>query len=95
MNYYNQTDKNEVQEMEKDLIENGFDVAVSTGTCQIIHETSKYNKYMKWHAITTFENGGSSSNYYKSKPEALRDLTKRRPPLPIGNRMSLMHIIII
>lgn len=37
----------------------------------IIRENNKYNKYMKWHLIMTMDNGGKSSNWYKTKKEAI------------------------
>ena len=92
MQYYNQTDKSEVDAIRQDLIESGFQVSVSTRKCSVIRETSKYNKYMKWRAVTQYENGGSCSEYFKSKPEAIRHLTKPRRPMPAGNRMLVSYV---
>ena len=92
MQYYNQTDKKEVEAMRQGLIESGFDVSVSQAECSVIRETSKYNKYMKWHAVTRYENGGLCSDYFKSKPEAIKYLTKPRRPLPAGNRMLISYV---
>ena len=93
--YYNQIDKREVEEIKKDLVNNGFDVSISLATCQIKRETSKYDKYMKWHMLTISANNAMASEYFKSQPEALRYLNKPRRPMPIGTRMSLTYITLI
>jgi len=92
--YYQQTDEKDVLAMEKDLIANGFEVFISKAVCDLKRETSRYNKYMKWHLTQTSENGGVSSRYFKSKPEALRHIHRPRQPMPIGNHMSLRHLLL-
>jgi len=49
---------------------------------------------MKWHLTQTSENGGVSSRYFKSKPEALRHIHRPRQPMPIGDHMSLRHLLL-
>ena len=96
MTYYNQTNHDEVKAMEKELAEDGFNVSVSQATCEVLRETSKYNKYIKWRVITKGTEGGmTASEYFKSKPEALRYLNKPRRPMPIGNEMSLSYYQIL
>ena len=92
--YYQQTDEKDVLDMEKYLIENGFKVEIQKAVCSLKRETSKYNKYMKWHLIQTSENGSISSQYFKTKPETLRHLHKPHRPMPIGNHMSLRHLLL-
>ena len=93
MQYYNQTDYNEVRAMERELLGNGFKVSISHSTCEILRETSKYNKYMKWHVVTKSEACGLiASEYFKTKPEALRRINKPCQPMPIGDRLTLSYI---
>jgi hypothetical protein len=40
-------------------------------TATITRETSKYNKYMKWHLTVTNENGAIYSEHFKTEHEAL------------------------
>jgi len=94
MTYYNQANKNEVYAMAKKLTNEGFAPSISTGTSTIKRETSKYNKYMKWHVETVYnETGSTSSNYFKTKREAVEHINEPHRPCPVGNnRMLLSHI---
>lgn len=91
MNYYNQTDLQSVQAMEQELTENGFAVSISNAKYQIKRETSQYNKYMKWHLVIEFANGSKSSQYFKTRKQAIEHINSLRRPLPMGNGMSLAY----
>ena len=92
MQYFNQTNLSEVNQAKEYMESLGFETSVSYGKATIIRETSKYNKYMKWHVNLEYENGSKSSQHFKTKPEAIRYLTQPRQAMPIGKFMSLSHV---
>ena len=94
MIYYRQTDKDEVEAMAKQLTNDGFIPSISTGNATIKRETSKYNKYMKWHVeIIHTETGSKASNHFKTKKEAVEYINQPHRPCPVGsNRMLLSYI---
>jgi len=87
--YYNPIDLNECNNTKRELEADGFTPELSTIEYTIKRETSRYNKYMKWHVTSR-----SLSDYYRTKNEAIKSLTSRRKPLPIGDRLIITHIII-
>ena len=91
MQYYNQTDEASVKATKENLESSGFNVSVSRATYEIRRETSQYNKYMKWHLVARFQNGSLSSNYFKTRRQAIECITKPQRPLPIGDRMCLTY----
>ncbi len=58
-------------------------------------ETSKYNKYMKWHLTFYYEEGGAvlSSEWFKTERQAREsvDRMKTRDPFPIGNSYQILE----
>ena len=56
---------------------------------EIKRETSKYNKYMKWHLISySNDNRMISSEYYKTKKQAYQSI-KKESKLPVGDRILI------
>ena len=61
---------------------------------EIKRETSKYNKYMKWHVIYYYDDTKNvlSSMYFRTEKEAKYDVDhsiwKGKEGFPIGNRIS-------
>ena len=95
MNYYNPTMRARCETVRDSLIQDGFPAKLNNWNVKIKRETSKYNKYMKWHVTTETEEGQLiSSQYYKSKPEAYRALQQPSQPMPIGDHYSLHYITI-
>jgi len=90
--YYNQTNIQEIEKVKIELESRGFKVSISKAFYEIKRETSKYNKYMKWHLIEHLETGSICSNYFKSKNQCLNYINKSREPLPIGDRISMMFL---
>ena len=89
--YYNPTNTDDVLSCMKEWRENGLDVYVNKRKVLIKRETSKYNKYMKWHIETHIDGQLISSEYTKTKPEAMRKLTAPARPMPIGDKIAF-HI---
>jgi len=62
---------------------------------RIVRETSKYNKYMKWHL--TFYHADEktilSSGWFKTEREAKEsvDRMEKRDPFPIGNSYQILE----
>jgi len=65
---------------------------------KITRETSKYNKYMKWH-LEYFRdnNSGLSSNWFKTQKEAIQNVERAiyrgKKGFPIGDRLSFTDYI--
>lgn len=59
---------------------------------RITRETSRYNKYMKWHVECFHDNGKLlSSNHTKTKKEAEMRMSRPPRPIPVGNRLLFTH----
>ncbi len=58
---------------------------------KVVRETSKYNKYMKWHVICYRSDKETllSSDYAKTKQQA-HDKCKQTRPIPIGDDRLLI-----
>ena len=89
--YYNPTDKKDVIQCMKDWKREGFKTSVSTRNITVKRETSKYNKYMKWHIGQVVDENMVSSDWTKTQPEAMRKLSAPCRPMPIGDTFSF-HI---
>lgn len=89
--YYVKTNKTSVESMIKDLKENGFKVSLSLSKYQIVRETSKYNKYIKWFLKEVYENGSKASTGFRTKREALENINRLRRPLPCGIGMLMTY----
>jgi len=96
MQYYNQTNKAEVDRIKKQLEEDGFNVSVNYSTGEIHREENKYRKAMKWHFTEKNENGAIFySDWFTSRPKFEAWLNKPRQPLPVGARMSIRYLQMI
>lgn len=92
MTYYTPTEIAQVKEMAKELIADGFNTSISYVKANVIRKTSKYNKYIKWFTETFVDECMVSSEGFKTKKAAFKNLTRSRRPFPIGDRMTLTHI---
>lgn len=96
MNYYNQTNKADIDEIRKELEQDGFIVSVSHSKGEIRREDNKYRNSMKWHFTEKNENGDIFySDWFTSKSKFLEWLNAPRRPMPIPNGMSLSYIEIL
>ena len=90
MKYYNPINKKDVLAMRRYLKGEGHETTVQIYKITINREVNKYNKYMKWHVeADTF------SEWFKSKPAAIRYLSQPCRPLPVGNRFAIHYNLII
>ena len=57
---------------------------------RVIRETSKYNKYMKWHLLCYRSDKTTtlSSEYTKTRQQAY-DIAKQSRPLAVGDRLQI------
>ena len=92
MVYYNKLDKKQVDEMCLQLKADGFEPDVTTWEAVILRKDNPYRKCMKWNLQLTADsgNGATASYWFKSKPEAMRDLNRDVQPLPVGNNRMLL-----
>jgi len=96
MNYYNQTDKSEVEKIHQELEEDGFNVSVTHSTGELRRENNKYRKSMTWHFTEKNENGRIFySDWFTSRPSFEAWLNTPRQPLPIGVGMSIRYLEMI
>jgi len=95
MQFYNQTDKCEVEKAKAQLIKDGHNVLVTHRKATLTRKKNKYNKYMEWELFERSENGSTFTNWFKSKPEAMRYLTRLREPVPIGSDMVISYVELI
>jgi len=84
--FYNPMDIDETQKAMDYMESEGFQVSLQNRQITLKRETSKYNKYMKWHVEMVVDGHCVSSEYFKTKPAAYRDLSKPKQPIPIGNQ---------
>lgn len=94
LNFYTPTDEKSVQACIIDYEKEGLKTSLTNRNITIKRETSKYNKYMKWHVEMWVDGHCIASEWFKSKPEAYRKLTASCQPMPIGNSFSFHTNII-
>jgi hypothetical protein len=90
--HYDPTNIDSVTEAMESYKNEGFQVSLTKMISTITRKNNPYNKYMKWHVETYIDKRLISSEWYKSKPEALRNLSKLTRPMPIGDNFSF-HLI--
>jgi len=96
MQYYNQTNKAEVDKIKKQLENDGFVVSVNHSTGEIYREDNKYRASMKWHFTEKNEAGHIFySDWFTSRPSFEAWLNTPRQPLPIGVGMSIRYLEMI
>ena len=90
MDYYDPTNEKECQKAKSHLEADGFKVSYNTGHVTIIRETSKYNKYMKWHVVYNRDDETQlASQWFKTRKAAVESVTQKRSPLPVGNGFTM------
>lgn len=96
MTYYNPLSKSECQTAVDELKKEGWDVTLNRVNAILSRKTSRYNKCVKWHYQQFREDGSLlSSEHFKTKPEALRHISKNTRPFLIGDRFSVTHVFLI
>ena len=96
MQYYNQTNKAEVETIRKELKSDGFNVSVKHSTGKIHREDNKYRASMKWHFTEKNKNGDVfHSEWFTSKPKFEAWANNPRQPLPVGARMLITYLEMI